>query len=150
MASKSLRTGLQLLLWLMIIGLSYVLYYSITEPYKVVEERERVTALTRQRMDMVRQVAIQYESKYDRFPLTLDTLAMYAASDSAFQTMREQLLKGLVLDSLLRSPRTGKMWNYTANDTSRVKTYLLQDPDSDDRIGTLEADMTLLNAASWE
>ena len=54
------------------------------------------------------------------------------------------------LDSLKFSPRTGKMWTYTANDTARVKTYLLEDPDSDDRIGTLLADITLLNAASWE
>ncbi|MEZ4702437.1 MAG: hypothetical protein R2834_19040 [Rhodothermales bacterium] len=130
--------------------MSYVLFRSITEPYKIVEQKARVTQLTRQRMDQIRQVAIQYETRHDRFPMTLDTLVMFAGTDSAFQSVRSQLLKGLPVDSLMYSPRTGKMFTYTANDTSRVKTYLLVDPDSDDRIGTLDADITLLNAASWE
>lgn len=150
MASKSLRTGLQLLLWLLIIGMSYVLYRSITEPYEVVKLRERMTVLTRQRMDQIRQVAIQYENRYDRFPMTIDSLVLFASMDSTIQANPAMFLKGVPVDSLVYSPRTGKMFTYAANDTSRVKTYLLQDPDSDDQIGTLEADITLLNAASWE
>jgi hypothetical protein len=31
-----------------------------------------------------------------------------------------------------------------------VETYLLQDPASDDQIGTLTGDPTQQNAASWE
>jgi hypothetical protein len=31
-----------------------------------------------------------------------------------------------------------------------VETYLLQDPDSDDQIGTLSGDVTQTNAATWE
>jgi hypothetical protein len=42
------------------------------------------------------------------------------------------------------------MFELTVNDTARVKTYLLKDPDSDDQIGTVEPDVTRLNAASWE
>jgi hypothetical protein len=53
-------------------------------------------------------------------------------------------------DSLVFSPRTGKRFSYAINDTARVNTYLLQDPDSNDKIGTLLADVTLVNAASWE
>jgi hypothetical protein len=142
--------GLQLLLWLLIIGMSYVLFRSITEPYKIVEQREEMTRMTRQRMDQIRQVAILYETKNDRFPLTIDSLLLFAAGDSTFQAMRDQLLGAVPLDSLPFSPRTGKRFDYTANDTSRVKTYLLKDPDSDDQIGSLEADITLLNAANWE
>ena len=138
------------MLWLLIIGLSYVLYNSITEPYEVIERQQRMTELTRQRMDQIRQVAIQYESRHERFPLTLDTLIMFARTDSAFQVRRGELLAGMPVDSLLYSPRTGARFEYAANDTARVKTYLLKDPDSDDYIGTLAADITLLNAASWE
>ena len=150
MASNSLRVGLQILLWVLIVGLSYVLYRSITEPYEEIERQQALTEMTRQRMDKVRQVAIQYEAQYDRFPGTLDSLVMFAMQDSAFRLVRDSVLGSLSIDSLKFSPRTGKMWTYTSNDTSRVATYLLEDPDSDDRIGTLLADITLLNAASWE
>lgn len=150
MASNSLRVGLQILLWVLIVGLSYVLYLSITEPYKEIERQEALTEITRARMDKVRQVAIQYEAVHDRFPGTLDSLFMFASQDSAFQIVRDSVLGVQLLDSLMYSPRTGKPWVYSSNDTSRVKTYLLEDPDSDDRIGTLLADITLLNAASWE
>ena len=53
-------------------------------------------------------------------------------------------------DSLIYSPRSGEEFRYAVNDTARVKTYLLEDPASDDYIGTLEPDITRLNAASWE
>ena len=150
MASNSLRVGLQILLWVLIAGLSYALYWSITEPYKEIERQEAITQMTRARMDKVRQVAIHYEAQNDRFPGTLDSLMMYAVQDSAFRTVRDSILGVQMLDSLMYSPRTGKPWVYSINDTSRVKTYLLKDPDSDDQIGTLLADITLLNAASWE
>ncbi len=151
MASGSLRTGLQILLWVLIAALSYFLYLSITEPYKAIERQQELTDMTRERMDQVRQVAIQYESQYERFPSTIDSLLLYAKMDSVFTMKRDSVLgMELNVDSLIYSPRTGKMFSYTANDTSRVKTYLLEDPDSDDSIGTLMSDVTLLNAASWE
>ena len=152
MASNGLRVGLQILLGILIIGLSYVLYLSITEPYAEVERQQELTAMTRARMDQIRQVAIHYESQNDRFPLSLDTLVMYAKADSAFLADIDSLLRMTAFnaDSLLVSPRTGKNFLYSANDTSRVKTYLLQDPDSDDQIGTLDGVLTLVNAANWE
>ena len=150
MASNSLRVGLQILLWVLIIGLSYVLYRSITEPYEAIERQEAITEMTRVRMDKVRQVAIHFESRFDRFPGTLDSLILYARQDSAFRIVRDSVLSGQMIDSLMYSPRTGNPWVYSINDTSRVRTYLLKDPDSDDQIGTLLADITLLNAANWE
>jgi len=54
------------------------------------------------------------------------------------------------LDSLLFSPRTGNRFLYTVSDTGRVETYLLEDPDTDDQIGTLSGDPTQTNVASWE
>ena len=156
MASGSLRIGIQLVLWVLIAALSYFLYLSITEPYEEIERQERLTDETRMRMDQVRQVAIHYESQYERFPLSIDSLMLFAKMDSLFTTKRDSVLGlELNLDSLIYSPRTGKMFVYSANDTSRVKTYLLEDPDlnhlgSKDKIGTMLSDVTLLNAASWE
>ena len=156
MASGSLRTGLQVLLWALIAALSYFLYISITEPYEMIERQEELTDLTRSRMDQVRQVAIHFESQYERFPSSIDSLVFYAKMDSLFTTKRDSVLGSeVILDSLIYSPRTGKIFEYATNDTSRVKTYLLTDPDpnhlgSKDKIGTLLSDVTLLNAASWE
>lgn len=151
MASNSLRVGLQILLWVLIIGLSYVLYRSITEPYELIERQQELTDMTRLRMDKIRQVAIHFETHHDRFPATLDSLSLYAMQDSAFLAVRDSIFgDGFPIDSLMYSPRTGKRFAYAINDTSRVNTYLLEDPDSKDKIGTLLSDVTLVNAASWE
>ena len=151
MASGSLRVGLQVILWAVIAALSYFLYLSITEPYELIERQEELTQMTRARMDKVRQVAIHYETQYERFPSSIDSLLLYVKTDSVFQMKRDSIVgSDLALDSLIYSPRTGKRFEYATNDTSRVQTYLLKDPDSNDQIGTLLADVTLLNAASWE
>ncbi len=152
MASNSLRVTLQLVLWVAIIGLGYLLYYSITEPYKEVERAEALTELTRARMDRIRQVAIHYEAQNNRFPSSIDSLELYAREDSLFATVRDSILgESLPVDSLIYSPRSGDPFYYAINDTSRVNTYLLKDPLTADSIGTtIPNDVTLVNAASWE
>lgn len=151
MASGSLRVGLQILLWAVIAVLSYFLYLSVTEPYELIERQQELTDMTRMRMDKVRQVAIHYETQHDRFPSTIDSLMIYAQTDSLFVTKRDSILgQDISVDSLIYSPRTGKKFVYAVNDTARVATYELKDPDSNDKIGTLVADVTQKNAASWE
>ena len=152
MASNGLRVALQLGLWLVIVALGYFLYYSITEPYEAVKRAEALTEETRQRMDVIRQVAIHYETQFDRYPGTIDSLEIYAKQDSAFQLVRDSILKTIPsVDSLIFSPRNGQPFFYQINDTSRVKTYLLKDPLTADSIGTvIPNDITLVNAASWE
>ena len=151
MASKGLQTGIQIALWVVIFGLGYALYYSITKPYEAIERAAELTEMTRERMDNLRTVLINYENQYDRYPSTLDSLLMYANGDSTFLSIRDSILTGVVMDSLVYSPRDGrKPFTYANNDTTKVRTYLLEDPDSDDSIGTLASDITLVNAASWE
>lgn len=152
MASSGLRVAMQLGLWLVILGLGYFLFYSITEPYEAVKRAEELTEQTRERMDVIRQVAIHYETQYDRYPSSIDSLEIYAKQDSAFQIVRDSILRRVPsVDSLIYSPRNGQPFYYAINDTSRVKTYLLKDPLSADSIGTvLPNDITLVNAASWE
>ena len=152
MASNGLRVATQLVLWLVIIGLGYFLFYSITEPYEAVKRAEALTEETRSRMDVIRQVAIHFENQYDRYPSTIDSLEIYVKTDSAFLTVRDSILGPMLMaDSLIFSPRNGQPFYYAINDTSKVKTYLLKDPLTADSIGTvLPDDITLVNAASWE
>jgi hypothetical protein len=102
-------------------------------------------------MDQVRTALNRYRTEEGRFPGTLDSLTAWLAADPAgADELRRLLGEGADPDSLIHSPRTGKRFGYARNDTGRVEIYLLQDPDSDDRIGSDVADVTLLNAASWE
>jgi hypothetical protein len=150
-SSQGLRTALQFILAVIIIGLAYLLYISITEPYEAVERRQALTELTRERMNDVRTALVQFQRQNDRFPASLDSLLYWAAADSFVSSTSDSLFgEGFVLDSLLQSPRTGRLFEYAVNDTGRVAIYLLKDPDSNDRIGSEIPDITQLNAANWE
>lgn len=149
--SQGVRIAIQVVLAIVIIGLGYWLYLSITEPWEVVERQEEVTEMTRARMDNIRAALIRYEEEEGRFPATLDSLQMWVRTDSAIQTRVDSLFgEQFNVDSLIYSPRTGKQFDYAVNDTARVMMYRLRDPDTNDVIGTLEPDPTQLNAASWE
>jgi len=148
---QGLRTAIQILLAIVIVGLGYLLYTSITEPHEVIERQREMTQMTRARMDKVRTVLGVYQRANGRYPHTLDSLVTYARTDSFMMANADSLLgAGFNLDSLTHSPRTGKVFEYAVNDTSRVVIYLLKDPDSNDQIGSLQPDITLLNAANWQ
>ncbi len=150
-SSQGLQTALQVVLAIVIVVLAYILYVSITEPYARVERQKEMTEMTRERMRDVRSALVTYERRNDRFLSTLDSLLMWVKEDSFMQAKSDSIFGAeLNVDSLIFSPRTGKMFEYTLNDTSRVSTYLLKDPDSGDAIGTTTGDVTLLNAANWE
>lgn len=150
---------LSIVLAIVIIGLGYWLYYSIVEPYQKVIEREQMTEQVRHRMGLVRDALVQYEQDKDNFPPTdggLDTLVSYLKTDSLMVANGDSLFapldpnKTYKPDSLIYSPRPPhKKFEYTLNDTLRPNIYLLEDPDTEDRIGSLE-NTTDLNAASWE
>jgi hypothetical protein len=150
-SSGQLRTGIQVVLGIIIVGLAYFLYYSITEPYDEIERQQRITENTRQRMAHVRTALIDYERDSTAFPDSLDLLIQHVRNDSVIRANPDSIFgEAINIDSLLYSPRTGNRFQYTLSDTGRVETYLLEDPDSDDHIGTLSGDPTQTNAASWE
>ncbi|WP_440999974.1 hypothetical protein [Fodinibius sp. SL11] len=150
---------LSLVLGIIILGLGYYLYHSIVDPYQEVIEREQMTKKVRHQMGLVRDALVQYEQDKDNFPPTeggLDTLVTYLKTDSLMVANGDSLFKPLNSnetynpDSLIYSPRPPhKKFEYTLNDTLRPNIYLLEDPDTKDRIGSLE-NTTELNAASWE
>lgn len=150
-SSGALQTGIQVFLGLVIIGLSYFLYKSITGPYDRIERQQRMTEQTHQRMTNIRTALVDYERDSASYPDSLSLLTQHIREDSILSTRQDSVFGGtLNLDSLLYSPRSGERFQYALSDTGRVETYLLQDPASDDQIGTLTGDPTRQNAASWE
>lgn len=149
--SEQIRIGIQVVLGIAIIGLSYFLYYSITEPYNRIERQQEKTERTRARMSHIRTALIDYERDSTGFPDSLNVLLNHIRRDSMLSTRQDSVFGGTInLDSLLFSPRTGNRFQYSVSDTGRVETYLLEDPDTEDHIGTLSGDPTETNAASWE
>lgn len=153
MASRSeqIRIGIQAVLVVVILGLAYFLYYSITEPYERIERQQQITEQTRARMSNIRTALIDYERDSTNFPDSLDLLVNHLRQDSLLSNAQDSLFGGPINpDSLLFSPRTGERFQYAVSDTGQVETYLLEDPDTDDHIGTLSGDPTQTNSASWE
>jgi type II secretory pathway pseudopilin PulG len=150
-SSQGTRTGIQVGLGIVILVLAYFLYRSITEPYERIERQQRITEQTRERMSNIRTALIDYERDSTSYPDSLNILVQHIQDDSILATRQDSVFGGpLNLDSLLFSPRSGKPFQYTVSDTGRVETYLLEDPDTDDQIGTLSGDPTETNVASWE
>jgi hypothetical protein len=160
--SQGIRLAIQGILAIVIVGLAYFLFVSITAPYEAVERDEALTEQVRERMNKIRSAMIYYERQNRRYPSTLDSLVYFIKTDSLLSIpgKADSVFEepGFVADSLLRSPRNGQPFKLAVNDTARVKTYLLEAPDcprfepdcDPDFIGTLLPDVTLLNAASWE
>ena len=152
MGRQGKKVAIQVVLALVIVFLGYWLYESITAPWAEVERKRAITEETRTHMTHVRTGLVYYEQQQGAFPGTLDSLVLWLAQDSLMLAAADSLFgtSGITLDSLPYSPRTGSAFAYTLNDTGRVAIYLLEDPDSEDHIGSATPDVTLLNAASWE
>lgn len=152
MGSQGKKVAIQVALGLLILVLAIWLYQSITAPYAEVERQQAITDMTRARMGQVRTALVYYEQQEDAFPGTLDSLMLWMETDSLMMAAADSIFDtpDFLLDSLLYSPRTGSRFAYTLNDTGRVAIYLLEDPDSEDHIGSATPDITQLNAASWE
>lgn len=141
---------------IIIIGLSYYLYDSLITPYQKVKQREAMTEKVRQRLVDTKDALIQYELSKEEFPPTeggLDSLVKFLKTDSLMIALGDSLF-GTTFevynpDSLVYSPRPPHpKWEYTLNDTLRPQIYLLEDPGSDDAIGSLER-TTMRNAPNW-
>jgi hypothetical protein len=150
-SSGTIQTGIQVALVIVIAGLAYFLYQSITEPYERIERQQRITEDTRTRMANIRTALVDYERDSAAYPDSLNLLLQHIRKDTILSTRQDSVFGAEInLDSLLYSPRSGTRFPYTVSDTGRVETYLLEDPDTDDKIGTLTGDPTQANAASWE
>jgi type II secretory pathway pseudopilin PulG len=141
---------------IIIIALTFWLYDSLVTPYQKVKDREAMTEKVRQRLLDTKDALIQYQTRNSKFPPTeggLDSLVHFLKTDSLMIVMGDSLF-GTTFDtfnpdSLVYSPRPPHpRFEYTLNDTLRPNIYLLQDPGSDDSIGSLER-TTMRNAPNW-
>lgn len=147
---------LSVVLGIVILFLSWWLYDSIVTPYQVVEARKAETERVRNRLLTLKDAIIQYESRYGHFPPTdggLDSISAYLKSDSLMVAMGDSLFRQIPPlsyhpDSLIIAPRSGQRFKYTHIDSTRPPLYLLEDPDSDDAIGSLSR-TTMRNAPNW-
>lgn len=143
------------LLIIVIIGLGYWLYESITGPYQKVLREKQMTKKVHLRMSNVRTALIMYKNFKKNFPPNLDSLVVFLKTDSTAVAKGANIFKRHVgkynPDSLIYSPRPPHHeFYYARNDTINPELYLLRDPDdSTNTIGSLH-NTTLLNAASWE
>ena len=147
--------GLRVVLALAILGLVGVLYYVTVVPAQEAAARERETGIVRERMNDVRTALIAYRDSMETYPATLDSLVLFARTDSTFQAQvaaQEERLRPLSVDSLPYSPRTGTPFRYeVVEDTTGLQMYWLADPDvASDSIGARTPSPALRNAASWE
>ncbi|MGB0346433.1 MAG: hypothetical protein ACPGGA_03045 [Balneolaceae bacterium] len=147
---------LSVVLGIVIIALSWLLYDSIVTPYQEVKQREAETEGVRHRMLTLKDALVQYESRFGHFPPTdggLDSLVNYLATDSLMISMGDTLFRQLPPleyspESMIIAPRSGERFLYTHVDTTRPPLYLLEDPDSDDEVGSLSR-TTMRNAPNW-
>ena len=140
-----------------ILFLSWLLYDSIVTPYKVVEERKAETERVRTRMLSLKDAIVNYEARYGHFPPTeggLDSVVAYLSTDSLMIAMGDSLFRQMPPltyspESNIVSPReSAATFLYTRNDTIRPPLYLLEDPDTDDAVGSLSR-TTMRNAPNW-
>ena len=142
-------------LWVVIFGLGYLLFDSIYSPYQEVLEQRKEQQMVRDRMEAVRDALIAYQRANEEFPSDLDGLVEFLKTDSTMVAQRDSLFARpesipFDIDRFTYTTReTGNRFEYSRNDTLRPQIYLLQDPDSDDRIGSMER-TTLLNASNWD
>ena len=147
---------LSVVLGIIIVALSFWLYDSIVTPYQEVKEREAQTERVRNRMLTVKDALVNYESTYGHFPPTeggLDSLVAYLQTDSLMLAMGDSLFAQIPPleyspESIIIAPRSGERFSYTHIDTTRPPLYLLEDPDSDDAVGSLSR-TTMRNAPNW-
>lgn len=157
LANNAVRTGLQVVLALVIVVLVYVLFRTIQEPQEAYERQLALTETSRERMSDIRSAMRTYEREYDRYPTSLDSLVQIIKTDSLFVAKRDSIFslgetgRAFNPDSLPFTARGGR-FNLTVVDTSDTAVYLLEDPTSNDYIGTTDPSRAagMLNAASWE
>jgi len=146
-----------IVLGIVILVLAWWLYRSLVDPYQAVIEEQAMVERERHQLEVVRDALIQYRNAKGDFPATeggLDSLVSYLKTDTLMIKRGAEMFPFPAPatynpDSLIYSPRPPHVrFEYTLNDTLRPKLYLLENPESGDRIGDLER-TTLLNAPNW-
>ena len=147
--------AVRLLLSLVILVMAAALVYVIVTPAQRAAEAQALSDISRQRLSDVRDALTAWRTVHTAYPATLDSVAIFARTDSAFQAQLltdEGRTSDFNVDSMLVSPRSGQRFQYAVvSDSTGLEIYWLGDPDvPGDSIGARIASPAYRNAASWE
>lgn len=147
-------------LGVIIIALSFLLYDSITSPFQEVAELQEQRQQVRAQMVKVRDALVLHDRVEGNFPSSLDSLMIFLRTNRQIERGYTGDLAHIIrgrdtvitqerrIEFIMYSPRSNQPFKYTHVDTVRPQLYLLEDPDSDDHIGSLTR-TNLRNATSW-
>ena len=145
------RNRILSILLIVVIGVLTVwLYNTITGPWKEVQAKQAEIQQVRNRLLAVNDAIRYYNERQDRYPASLDSLVMFLRDDTFFQQNADSLLRNRQFDpaTFIESPRSGNRFEYALNDSVRPQLYIIEDPDSEDHVGTLDK-VTDRGAPSW-
>ncbi len=77
-----MRTAIKIILFVMIVVLSYFLYESIMEPIRFNREKDKREKAAIERLKDIRKAEVAYKSKYGRYTGSFDTLIHFVKYDS--------------------------------------------------------------------
>jgi hypothetical protein len=153
MAHKQPYGIVDVLLIVVIIGLTFGLWYVIWSPGRQLAREEDLKWESRSRMSALRTAEIEYFNSRMKYTSDVDSLLMFV-QDSLPKNRVDSLFTKLYLtrfsfDSLLHSPKTLQPFIIAVDDTSTVPRYSITDPDGFGYISSL-SNPDEHNKASWE
>jgi hypothetical protein len=153
MAHKQPYGIVDVLLIIVIVGLTFGLWYVIWSPGRQLAREENLKWESRSRMSALRTAEIEYFSMKKTYTADVDSLLMFM-QDSLPKSRVDSLFTKLYLtkfsfDSLRHSPKTMQPFLIAIDDTSAVPRYSITDPDGFGYISSL-TDPDEHNKASWE
>ncbi|MBE0645293.1 MAG: hypothetical protein IH600_14510 [Bacteroidetes bacterium] len=153
MAHKQPFGIVDVLLIVVIVGLTFGLWYVIWSPGRELARQEDLKWESRARMSALRTAQNEYYSSQKRYTANVDSLLMFVQDslpknriDSLFTKL---YLTGFSFDSLRHAPKSLQPYIVAVNDTSAVPRYSITDPDGYGYISSL-SNPDEHNKASWE
>jgi hypothetical protein len=153
MAHKQPFGTVDVLLIVVIVGLTFGLWYVIWSPGRELARQEDLKWESRSRMSALRTAENEYYSAKMKYTADIDSLLMFV-QDSLSQTRVDSLFSKLYLtafnfDSLRYAPKSRQPYLLVVDDTSAVPRYSITDPDGFGYISSL-TNPDEHNKASWE
>ncbi len=153
MAHKQPFGIVDILLIVVIVGLTFGLWYVIWSPGRELARQEDMKWESRSRMSALRTAENEFFSAKMRYTADIDSLLTFV-QDSIPQNRIDSLftklyMSGFSFDSLRFAPKSRQPYLLAVDDTSAVSRYSITDPDGFGYIGSL-TNPDEHNKASWE
>lgn len=153
MAHKQPFGIVDVLLIIVIVGLSIGLWYVIWSPGRQLAREEDLKWESRSRMTALRTAQVEYYSAKQTYSANIDSLLMFV-QDSLSEQRIDSLFTKLYLtsfsfDSLRHAPKSLLPYAMAVDDTSAMPRYTIIDPDGYGYVSSL-TDPDEHNKASWE